>query len=604
MRHPHLVLALLALPVAFGCSCEDTQAQTIDPVIGLWTDGQPPARLESIDFGQVPTKAKGQMTFAIHAESLAPLAVRSIEFEDDDGGKSAAMFRVSEPQVPFQVTAQGNRLVQLEFTPADPVTYNARVVVKSDDPEKPVVKAALTGLGTEGDIQVWVCADESCNSKVDAPGPYDMGPVYQGDAISTLVTVFNAGLDRLQVTSFDFEDPEAAKAAGFTMIGGGKFSVAKRSSKTVQVDFKPDATKEPGPASVTLLVNSLDRDQPELRMQLDATSLPNHAPVACIYVKQIERFVAEGTRPVEHFQPGDPIPVVEPLDIVTIGTDVRPGCTGDPDGNHGSRLTRLWRVEGPEPSVKDMGPEELRFETQISGSYEISLQVTDPLGLVGTADEAGIPAELTLDVRPVADIAVEVSWSPDADPNGMGAALVDLDAHLVRNPTGPIDFLGINDCAQDCAGKNWGKLNDPEDNPRQLGMDDNGFGKLTETLLLDRPEEGGRYLVGAHYFADQRQVPGAKACASDGECVADGQVCIAQTCRDPVWVRVKVFIKGEETPIPGSPDGRVQLRHPCDFWYAAFIIWNNDSAMVSAIDTDPTQDVPGPSGGGNTCPLD
>lgn len=610
VRRP--LLALLLLPSAFGCSCE-TEATDIQPAIGLWTEsldpqtpGEPGERLTApVDFDQVPTRSTETRTLVVRSESLSPLGVKSFSFADDDG-KSAAMFRVVEPEAPLQIPSSGHQLVTVEFAPKDPVTYNARLVVASDDPEKPTISAALTGEGTEGDVQVWACKDtENCETVVNAPGPYDIGPVYQGDQGSALVVIFNRGLDRLLVSSVTFEDPMAAADAGFGLEGAGMLNVPKRSSRSVTVTFKPKIGAEPGPASATLVVKSEDRDEPELKMQITATSLPNHPPEACIFVKSIQRFVPEGGGPVETFMPGDPIPIVEPLDVVTIATDVRAGCTGDPDGDHGARLTRLWKVQGPEPTTVDMGPVEYTFTTQISGAYTISLQVTDPLGLVATADGAGVPATVALDVRPVADIAVEVRWDEAVDPAGVGGRLVDVDAHLMRG--GPTTNLiaDLNDCAQKCERKNWGLSADPEDNPRQLGMDDNGFGNLTETILLDRPENGQIYLAGAHYFADQRQVS-EPVCASDDQCLSPASVCIAGTCRTPVWVRVKVFIKGVETPIPGAPEGRVKLSRPCDFWYAAQITWDgkNDTGIVTGVGTSTIPDYGGTSGGGNTCPLD
>jgi hypothetical protein len=603
---PHLALALALLPFAFGCSCSEPQATKIEPAISLLADATAEVQVDQVDFGLVPTKAKGPGSLIVKAVSRTQLQVTSVTFEDDDG-KSAAMFRVAaDDAVPFVVGPLLKKQLHLEFAPADPVTYTARVVIKSDDPNHPVVKAKLKGQGAEGEIRVYVCKDlPKCEETVEAPGPYDIGGTYQGQASSLQVQIFNEGLDRLQINSVEFEDPQAAADAGFVfagLVGNGSFSIAGRQGKAVEVQYKPSFAKPIGPASTAVIIKSQDRDEPEVRMDITATSLPNHPPLACIYVKRVERFLAGGGGEILNLPPGAPkcvdaedtncVPIIQPLDTVIIGTDARPGCTGDPDGDHGSRLVRKFTVEGPDASVTDMAPADYTFKTQISGIYTIKLAVTDPLGVTSTTDDMGIPAELTLDVHPVADVAVEVSWGPDADPLGVGAQLVDIDAHLMRQIGSPV-LDGPQDCGRACEDRQWGSKSATDDNPRQLTMDDSGFGRLTETILLDHPEDGLGYIVGAHFFADHRQVAGAPACnKEDSEC-SDGMACIYGSCRPPVTVRVRVYIKGVEKKIPGNPDGRIVMRHPCDFWFAGQFTWQGTGTGLAAISDTTTSNITG-----------
>lgn len=150
------------------------------------------------------------------------------------------------------------------------------------------------------------------------------------------------------------------------------------------------------------------------------------------------------------------------------------------------------------------------FDVNAAGTYLFELRVWDDNG-----EESCVPAQKQVVVVPDEAIHVELLWDTPNDPdqtNEGSEAGADLDLHFMHwfasggcdvdldgTPDGwfdvPFDVSWIND------NPNWGSLSAGVDDNPGLDLDDtDGVGP--ENLNLKKPEDGGKYTVGVHYWDD------------------------------------------------------------------------------------------------------
>jgi hypothetical protein len=437
------------------------------------------------------------------------------------------------------------------------------------------VQVALVGDGVAGRLEVLAClpntpeAQSRCaDTLVSPPEALSLGDVTAGAHGAALVTLRNGGGEDLAVSSVAFADPAGAAAAGFTLPedAAGGMNIPSLEAGSFTVDFNPPAGTE-GPASATIVIESDSITDPHVELEITANVVPNAAPEACLYVREIRH--ADGT--VEMLAPGDAVPLVEPTDVVIFDAAARPGCTGDPED--GEDVLLDFTLDAPRATSQlrnvDGEPMARSLEAEATGVYQVELTVTDKLGRTADADAAGTPAAVAIEVVPRRDVAVEIAWPEDP--------LVDVDLHLVRAATGNL-WNDTHDAYWDNPSPDWGVAGDLFDDPTLI-LDDLGTGALVETVILNRPEAGQSYWVFARLNRDDRGRSTAPICTVDGDC-AGGLVCSMGSategrCMAPVEVGLKVFLRSAEfdlSTLPGFGNPRA-LKSPCDTWLAGRVLW-------------------------------
>ncbi len=573
-RQPFTVVALAGLLAVLSVltpGCGEEPSATIRPGISLMAENG--GRLDGLSFGEVPLGGTHDLKFLVKSTNRVALDVRSIEIVADDGESAIAFTAI--PSDPFVVPALGTSPMTIRFQPREVRRYQARLLIRSGDPRNPEVQLALVGDGVAGRLEVLACLPNTAelparcaDTLVSPPDALSLGDVTAGAHAAALVTLRNGGGEALAVSSVAFADPEAASAAGFALqdgVGGG-MNIPSREAGSFTVNFNPPAGTE-GSAAATLVIESDSVTDPRVQLELQADVVPNQAPEACLFVREIRH--ADGS--VETFAPGDTVPLVEPTDVVIVDAKARVGCTGDPEDGEDVTPDIVLTAPRATSQLRSVSGESLvwSLEAEATGTYEITLTVSDSLGRTASADAAGNPATVTIQVVPRRDVAVEISW--EGDP------LVDVDLHFVRGTTSNL-WSSTHDAYWDNPSPDWGVGGDLFDNPALI-LDDLGTGSLVETAVLNRPEAGQSYWVYARMNRDDRNRSSARTCTVDGDCTG-GLVCSMGSategrCMEPVDVGLKVFLQSAEfdlSVLPGFQNPRA-LKSPCDTWLAGRVLW-------------------------------
>jgi len=561
-----VVLASLTLLLAGGLAgCGEEQSRKLSPGIALETENG--GRLGDLAFGEVPLGGDVTRTFVVRSAGPVALDVASITFVAEDG-ESAVAFSAS-PAGPFDLRSGDTLPITVHFRPLEVRHYQATAVVRSADPKRPEMRVSVGGDGVAGRLEVIACLPNTAEqqsrcaqTRVSPPDALSLGDVTEGAHAEALVTLQNGGGDELHVRTVAFADPAAAAAAGFALpdTASGGMRIPSRESGSFTVDFDPPSGTV-GAASATLVIESDSVTAPHVELVIRADVVPNTAPQACLFVREIRH--ADGT--TETFAPGDAIPQVEPTDVVTFDAAVREGCSGDAEDGTDVELEFTLTAPGAGAQLRGGdGPMSRTLEAEATGTYRVDLLVRDSLGLTATADAAGNPASVTLQVVPRRDIAVEIAWTDDP--------LVDVDLHFVR---GSASLWTNDDTRWNNRSPDWGVAGDRFDDPALI-LDDLGTGALVETVVLNRPEAGQSYWVYARMNRDDRNRSAAPICSSDADCAGD-LVCSMGSassgrCLPAVDVELHVFFRSAEADL-GTLPLPAQLKSPCDTWLAGRLVW-------------------------------
>jgi hypothetical protein len=157
----------------------------------------------------------------------------------------------------------------------------------------------------------------------------------------------------------------------------------------------------------------------------------------------------------------------------------------DPDGGP---LTYEWSVTrrpaGADPDVQPVPPDAAAVDLLVdaAGTWEVTLQVHTAAGV------PSVPEKCVLDVVPVAELYVELSWA---------GATSDLDLHLAD---GEPDLFSVPGDVSWCnPSPDWGSAGVSDDDPALTLDDSEGFGP--EQIGIPSPAAGS-YAVRVHAFDD------------------------------------------------------------------------------------------------------
>lgn len=471
---------LMAAPFA-ACQGPDTTINRLLPEIGVAP--------ESIDFGEVVVLYDSAELIQIINAGRAPLEVDSITVE----GEGAATYSVDPPTIEIQ--SGESAPVEVTFTPATYLDYNAELVVHSNDEDTPEVRLPLHGTGVDGptpDIDV-------------DPLSIDFGTVAQGEGKTLYFTLSNVGDGPLEIGTTVQEgsgaftivpDPDSA-----TLSGGAATAVV--------VTYTPTAdTGDNG----SFTIPSNDPDEPSIEVLF----LGNGGGDFDYPVADIDC----------------PLSVDPPISLDLDGT-------GSYDPN-GYELTYKWDLaDAPSGSTTEIDDAEAAYTSvfvDLAGFYTVNLVVTNELGI------SSAPAKCKFTALPEDSLHVELTWD-DGDS--------DLDLHLVD--TDGSFFEQPGDCCWCNRNPSWGESGSDDDPNLKL---DNRLGYGPENIKIPYPADG-EYEIFVHYFDDMGagSVTATVKIWIDG--VLEDEVSLPLKHND-MWdvgyVRWPdaVFIEGDETNLSAS----------------------------------------------------
>ncbi len=509
-----LVPALLTCLLLARCTCGETLTELVPDI-----DVDPSARELSRQIVGAPTTLivqvgnRGTGVLELHAR-VEPL---------DQGFTIAS--------APDTIRARLAADVTLTFTPPVRGSFNAALVLQSNDPDEPELRIPLSGEGGPPLLEV-------------SPASVDFGVVNEGATAERLVTVANVGFDVLAELAATLEDGSELTLDASALPS----SLAPGEDALVCVLLAPSASSaaledEAGLLYDALLVSSADGDA---RVPISAGV--NLAPVA-IAVEELTRLHS--------------VKVNVGRPYIIDGSE-----SFDPEGDAFTFMwTLLARPAGSFAALVGQGQPTTRLSADEVGGYQVELRTTDEHGAFSSDVVTLLPR----------DLAVVLRWQTDAGATCQGydeaacAALPpnerddvccgqsDLDLHLLRPGAALGDAgscPGTSDDAQcteigddsaatcrqdggDCAWNNkapeWGasgRLDDP-----RLDVDDvRGGGP--EVTTLDLPEDGA-YRAVVHYCNDrigeptlatvELYVEGALRASAGPELLAQGDAWTAST---------------------------------------------------------------------------
>lgn len=417
----HFSLALLTM---LGCRPE-VQFTTLYPSIGVSPD--------TVDFGEIAVPLTTSQTVYLANSGRVGLDWEAW-IEPNDG-----TFAVLEEE--GTIAQKGSEEITLTFTPASFLTYEAELVVVSNDPDVPELRLPLVGEGVDlpmPDIDV-------------EPGTLEFPEVEAGGSDLQFVTLHNRGDAALQLGSVE----QTGSGAFVLMSDPSNNVIGPSSSVPILISYQP--TSGDGDSG-SLILPSNDVDEPTVEIVLLGNGGGDYdypdANIAC-----------PGT--------SEP-PIYVPLDG---------SASVDPAGF--DPLSYEWSIvtspTGSQAELTNLVTDSTQLWTDLAGTYEVQLVVENAIGT------RSAPERCTIEAVPADDLRVELIWdTPSAD----------LDLHLARNNAAI--FGGSDDCSYCRPSPNWGGA---DASPR-LDLDDQG-GYGPENINIFAPD-AGEYVVRVHYFEEHQ----------------------------------------------------------------------------------------------------
>ncbi len=431
-----------------GAACEDPEIGALTPLIVVTP--------EHLDFGTVELAQEKRLGLVAENLQIVGGKLTGIEIVDDCGGCFLVVTRPTEvpPTSKVDITIRF-RAVRLEAA-------TGTVTITTDDPKAATIPITLIGRGS----------DSRRPDVAAAPERVDFGFVPAGGIGVSSFSIRSIGTNDLLVDRIVLDPPDApfrittstpSPERPGVMPPGASVSVSLRATI-------PETETGTVTARVLIETNVIEEKNVPGRRGVLAVPLvakANLPPIARVNdpltVEPWSRATLDGS---SSFDQDDP-----PDDPLTYEWTI----TKRPDGS----TTQLERARTPQPS----------FWVDLAGRYEISLVVTDAIGL-----QSQNPAVAVVEALPTNAVRIELIWNhPDAD----------LDLHLLREGGSFCDCstdVHYRDCGR---APNWFPVT-PGANPR-LDVDDrSGFGPENINIDGEGPERfipDGRYTILVHYYS-------------------------------------------------------------------------------------------------------
>lgn len=414
---PHMRKALLAAWILSLAACGPPDLSRTRPVLVV----EP----EELDFGERPVLNDLALKVKLSNFGSAPLLLQSIHIDGDDDG---AFFLEA---IPEEVVRGHHEDVHVVFLPREMKSYDAVLVIESNDEDQPRVEIPLTGEGST-----------AATASVE-PLALDFGRVGENRSSVRLVRITSVGSAPLKIQSIGFAEGSSA-AYGF--VGSTRTPQEIRSREggmpdafvEVTVRFSPtaDALGTEG----VLVLETTDPDQQRLEIPLTATV--NRQPVAV---------------------PGEDVRVPPGAEVVLDGSE-----SYDPDGD--DPIAYRWELiqapVGSTATLEDDTTATPSLVPDLPGAYLVQLVVTDAAGLSSKGERvtvSGVTSE---------GLQIELVWDHDR---------ADLDLHFSKAGA---ELHGPDDCNGWSCEPSFGLPGDPIHSGDKLS----GFGP--ERVTWTEPVDG------------------------------------------------------------------------------------------------------------------
>lgn len=472
---------MLFLISLLGCN-PDHEISVLRPEIAV-------VPAEGLAFGEQVVQVTATQTVSVSNAGKDDLQV-SASVEGDGAFSLGATSAVVE--------AGGTWSLDVHFTPPSYLDYSATLRLISNDEDTPILDLPLTGVGIYAplpDIEI-------------SPLALDFGVVEPGSATIGYLLLRNTGDGELELGSLA---QSGSGAFTLTTDPSGN-TLAPGSEVPVLVSYAP--TQSEGDRGA-LRVPSNDPDEGEVEVLLLGNGGGDLAwPVAAMDCAS---------------------PIAPPVWVELSGA-----ASSDPEGN--TPLTYQWELggapEGSQAALTQDSTVNTRFFADSAGIYEVSLVVTNRLGL------ASAPARCTMQAVPEEALHVELTWDTPA---------ADLDLHLLQEEAEFFERPG--DCNFCNPTPSWG-ASGTEDDPR-LALDDRG-GYGPENVKIYTPASG-KYKVRVHYFdehGDDAVVATVKVYLNGALAATRDQVLHRNQVWDAGEIRWPAATFGEETTPLWEPTAR------------------------------------------------
>lgn len=437
-----MLLALLA-----ACTPSDTEINQLYPSMVV-SPGQ-------VEFGEVVVDYPATAVVEIINGGRVELDLEEIQFTNDFGGVYTLMALEEGDQqdtateaieVPLElpITLERDERLQLSvgFLPTTYQDYNTALAFTHNDPDQEGFELPITGIGADGPTPDIELDTQTVDFDIVTPGQ----PAVKWVEITNVGDGPLTILDSTQTGSGAFAF--AQKPADNSVIAAG-------SSTTAIITYTPESGDGDN-GSWTL--RSDDPDEPELTVQL----------------------LGNGGGDYQY-----PVAVIDcPSDVGPPETRILDG-SGSYEPNGLEIVEYIWNLgrvpDGASAEMTDTVGDSAEVYFDIAGSYEVTLQVVNELGV------RSAPAECDIDAIPEDAIHVELLWNTNS---------ADMDLHMLRDEDS-VFFDSPDDVCYCNRTPNWGALTSSDDDPR-LDIDDRGgFGP--ENINVLAPADG-RYPVMVHYF--------------------------------------------------------------------------------------------------------
>ncbi|MFO0724227.1 MAG: choice-of-anchor D domain-containing protein [Myxococcota bacterium] len=439
---------IFALVATLASACEDDNVGVVVPVVQV-----SPLHL---DFGTVELSQESVLSVKMTDLEAVPAKIPSISLIDDCQGCFTVVNPVS------QVPAASSVDLQIKFRAQRLAISTGTVTITSDDPKLPSILVTLVGRGSDSRRPDIAVAPSRVNFGFVPAGGVSVGSfVVRSTGTNTLL------IDKVRIDPADapYRITTSTPAAGHSqkMEPGAQASVSIRASVP---------RSETGTVTARVIIETNVLEEKNVPGKVGWVAVPltaraNLPPLALVgpdqTVEPWSRATLDGSGSHDQDNPPD-----DPISY-------RWEFSKKPDGS----TTVLERAHTAQPS----------FWVDLAGRYEVSLVVTDALGL-----ESQNTAVTVVEALPTNAVRIELIWDhPDAD----------LDLHLIR------EGGAFCDCAtdvhyRDCARTpNWFPAT-PGANPR-LDVDDrSGFGPENINIDGDGPNRfipAGHYNIAVHYYS-------------------------------------------------------------------------------------------------------
>ena len=466
-------VAALALMMSQACQCEDDVWNSSPWLIQDEAPQAPRGRLEAptqLDFGLVARGERVERLVQLRNVGAAALTINGIEPAQGVQVLLEGFGPDALPEaLPTTLEAGATLTLRLIYQ-GHGEPWSGQLLIGLKDDQQPTHRIALTaGASTP-------CVEVSPSQTVDFGTVALDTPRDREVIISNCSATLPLSLSLLDPSGDDpdaaFSVPQAPRFAQVELEPGQPLRLPVR--------FVPVQAQR---YEQTLLLKTDVPGQERLEVRLVGRGAPPSCPQPVIQAYLGDRLAASA-QPTGAF-------LGSPLDEVRLDSRASRAQAG-------AEIERVeWTlVRRPQDSAAALARPLVSLENllwlDLSGEYTVELHVWDSRG-----QRSCEPARLTLQATPNKDIHLQLVWDTPNDRDQLDNQGADLDLHLLH-PRGRWNQRPF-DCFWQNERPDWGRPNDPSDDP-SLDIDDtDGWGP--ENINLDNPEDGARYKVGVHYFA-------------------------------------------------------------------------------------------------------